>query len=220
VVVHRRVDNAIKTNSFTKRKYLSKNVDAWVAISSKIHSILMDYGIDKSKLNLIKDGMPQPVYRYKNKSEAKRVLLDSLAINEEINVPLIGFASAVDGQKNPLLFVNLIHQLKKQGLRFNAIMAGTGKLENDVLNKIKELDLEDTISYLGFRKNIQDIFQAIDIFVLPSKNEGLGTVLLEAAHSHSSLLASDVGGIGEVVLHEKTGLLAKAMLSKNLVLQE
>jgi len=89
-------------------------------------------------------------------------------------------------------------------------MAGSGKLEDEVLTKIRELDLEDTISYLGFIKNIQDVFQAIDIFVLPSKNEGLGTVLLEAAYAHSSLLASDVGGIGEIVLHEKTGLLAEA----------
>jgi len=204
------VDNTIKTNAFTKRKYLSSKVDAWVAISSKIHSILVDYGVDRSKVSLIKSSIPEPNYRYKNKAEAKSVLLNSLGLSEKNSVPLIAFASAIDSQKNPILFVNLIHQLKKQGLSFSAIMAGSGKLEGQVRAKIQELGLKDEISYLGFRENIQDIFQAIDIFVLPSKNEGLGTVLLEAAYSNSSIIASDVGGIGEIVLHEKTGLLAEA----------
>jgi len=102
VIVHRRVDNAIKTNSFTKRKYLSHQVDAWVAISSKIHSILINYGIDKSKLNLIKSSIPEPVYRFMSKAEAKSVLLDSLSKKDDENLPLIGFAAAMDSQKNPV----------------------------------------------------------------------------------------------------------------------
>jgi len=121
LVVHRRVDNSIKRNSFTKRKYLSEKVDAWVAISSKIYSILIDYGIDKGKLNLIKSSIPKPIYRYQSKAEAKSILLNSLGENENIDLPLIAFASAVDNQKNPILFVNLIHQLREQGLSFNVI---------------------------------------------------------------------------------------------------
>ena len=60
---------------------------------------------------------------------------------------------------------------------------------------------------LGFIKEVSPVFSALDIFVLPSRNEGLGTVLLEAAFAKVVLIASNVGGIGEVVIHHKTGCL-------------
>ena len=60
---------------------------------------------------------------------------------------------------------------------------------------------------LGFVEEVSILFSALDIFVLPSRNEGLGTVLLEAALSEPALVASNVGGIGEIVIEKQTGRL-------------
>jgi glycosyltransferase involved in cell wall biosynthesis len=208
VVVHRRVDNSIKGSYFTRKKYLSEKIDAWLAVSDKTYAMLESYGVDSERMYLVKDGIPEQKYNFPDKQSAKNNLIQAFGWHQKDM--LIGFVSAVDNQKNPLLFVDMIAQLKRDGILCNAVIAGTGKLEEAVKDKITALGLSETIKLLGFVGNVQDIFQGLDVFVLPSRNEGLGTVLLEAALAESVIVASDVGGIGEVVKHKKTGFLASS----------
>ena len=208
VVVHRRVENSIKTSYLTRKKYLSKNIDAWFAISDKTYEILENYGIPSNRIFLVKDGIPDQNYNFSGKKSAKNSLIRKYDWNDEDL--LIGFVSALDRQKNPSLFIEMVAQLRSKGIRCNAVIAGTGKQEAILNDEIIANGLSENIKLLGFIESVQDVFQGLDVFVLPSRKEGLGTVLLEAALAKCAIVASDVGGIGEVIKHKQTGFLASS----------
>jgi len=215
VVVHRRVDNSIKTSWFSKTKYLSKKIDRWIAISSKIASILENYGVEKNRISTIKSSVDVSSFVNLDKQAAKQTFCDQY--HWDIQMPIVGFVGAVDSQKNPQLFVRVIAKLIDQDQKVNALIAGDGKLFNEIAAEVDRLNLTKNVKLLGFVENTIDVFSAIDIFFLPSRNEGLGTVLMEAVHAECSIVAADVGGISEIIINEKTGLLVSTDTEKDCI---
>lgn len=96
-----------------------------------------------------------------------------------------------------------------------AIISGGDEREN--LEKlIRELNVEDRVFLLGARDNAYQYLKGFDIFILPSLSETFGYVLLEASLAELPVIASDVGGIPDVVDHEKNGLLIPSRDAKAL----
>ena len=73
-----------------------------------------------------------------------------------------------------------------------------------------ELGIEDNVVWLGRRSDVQDILPMADVYVHPSRSEGLGSVLLEASVAGLPLVGSRVGGIPEIVQHNVNGMLVEA----------
>jgi len=67
--------------------------------------------------------------------------------------------------------------------------------------------LAERVRFLGSRSDVGDLLAACDVFVLPSRREGLGVAALEAMAAGRPVIAADVGGLGQAVVHEGTGLL-------------
>lgn len=208
LVVHRRVDNPIKTRRSTRAKYVSLQVDKFICVSQAIADILIDYGVAQGKIELIYDSIDASVYQNKDRQTAKTDLVTAQGWDQ--NVPLIGFISAIDHQKNPELFVDIVKGVLARGVEVNAVMAGDGKLLDTIWAQIASDGLANNLRLLGFVKDVARLFPALDIFILPSRNEGLGTVMLEAIAAKTVVVAADVGGIGEVILDLKTGRLIEA----------
>jgi glycosyltransferase involved in cell wall biosynthesis len=87
------------------------------------------------------------------------------------------------------------------------IFAGDGYLRQDLENLVASLCLKDYTIFTGFRKDIPELTAIFDVAVLPSFFEGLGRSLLEAMVLGKPVVATDVGGIPEVVKHNKNGFL-------------
>lgn len=87
------------------------------------------------------------------------------------------------------------------------VIVGEGPQEGVVRDLIKELGISERVRMLGARPDVKDLLTAVDSFVLSSKFEGLPMVLLEAAATELPIVATDVGGVGEIVQHGKTGYL-------------
>ncbi len=87
------------------------------------------------------------------------------------------------------------------------IYVGKGDLENDLKEKASQMGVSDKVKFLGWRNDISEIMQVFDIFVLPSLNEGMGRVLVEAMASGKPVVASNTGGIPDLVKNNETGLL-------------
>lgn len=79
--------------------------------------------------------------------------------------------------------------------------------ESYLYNMTKQLQLENNVMWLGIRNDIADIMPAVDIYVHPSLQEGLGMVNMEAAVASVPLVGSDVGGIPEIIQNGKNGFL-------------
>jgi glycosyltransferase involved in cell wall biosynthesis len=72
---------------------------------------------------------------------------------------------------------------------------------------VRKLEVEDFVFFLGFREDVPRILASLDLFVLSSYLEGMGSSILDAMASRLPVVASKVGGIPEVVIHGRTGLL-------------
>jgi glycosyltransferase involved in cell wall biosynthesis len=87
------------------------------------------------------------------------------------------------------------------------VYVGKGDLEEEVKGQAYRAGVSDKVKFLGWRDDIPEIMQILDIFVLPSLNEGMGRVLVEAMASGKPLVASNVGGIPDLVKHGYNGFL-------------
>ncbi|HBX46825.1 MAG TPA: hypothetical protein DEG28_13230 [Porphyromonadaceae bacterium] len=112
----------------------------------------------------------------------------------------LGFIGNLYSIKNVLILPEIFHQLQKDGMDVTYIIVGNGELEQSLKNKIKNLNIKNVL-YLGKQEpeNIPNIMNCLDILVIPSLNEGLPMVTLEALACGVKVVGSDVGGIPEVI---------------------
>lgn len=206
VVVHRRVDNVIKDRWSTRRKYLNEGVDHFVAISYCIGQMLLEYGVPQDKVSVVRSAVDPAPYQRLNRGECSSLWRKKLGIDPKLF--LFGSASALSDQKAPDVLLNTIALMKKQGpLGFHCIMAGDGDMKEQLLKQQRELGLEKDVTFTGFVENIPELLSALDCLLLPSRNEGLGTLVLEGMLAQTPVIGSSVGGIPEMIHQGETGLL-------------
>ena len=90
------------------------------------------------------------------------------------------FVGRLDPQKNPIFLLEVFHELKKLRSDAKLLVVGDGILNQQMCEKIKEMKIDDDVQFLGSRKDVNKLLQAADVFLLPSKFEGLGIALIEA----------------------------------------
>lgn len=93
---------------------------------------------------------------------------------------VVGHIGRFEAQKNSVHMIEIFAAIAKKESKAVLCLIGDGKLKNDVLKKIKELGIESQVDYLGRREDIQQFYNAMDCFILPSLYEGLPVVGLEA----------------------------------------
>ncbi len=100
-----------------------------------------------------------------------------------------------------------IQQKWDSNVRPRLLVAGEGPLDLSLRVLAVKLGIADNVIFTGFRRDVPDVTAAIDIAVLPSAFEGMGRVLLEAMAAAKPVVASNVGGIPDLVDHDANGLL-------------
>ena len=208
VVVHRRVDNPIKDRWSTRRKYSSDEVDRFVAISYFIGQMLVEYGLPQERVSVVRSAVDHRPYEGLNRKECASKWRRQLEIDESLF--LFGSASALSEQKAPDILVQSLALLRDQSqakVGFHCVFAGVGDMKDELLKLTKKLELENYVTFAGFVDDIPELLSALDCLVLPSRNEGLGTLVLEAMLAGTPVVGCSVGGIPEMVHQEETGLL-------------
>jgi L-malate glycosyltransferase len=111
-------------------------------------------------------------------------------------------------QKGHIHLIRALPDVIKEIPNAYVLMVGDGYLKEKLEEETKRLELEDRVLFLGFRKDTPQLLMGSDVFAFPSVWEGQGLILFEAFFSKIPIVASNTGGIPEVVIHEETGLLA------------
>lgn len=206
LVVHRRVDYRPKHGVWSRRKYLSPAVDRYIAISEAVRSILMDYGVPANRIALARSAVPMGRYTEIDRQKAREALARAYGVAPDQS--FIGNASALTHQKGYETLLLAFGLLKVQGVRFHGFIAGDGELRDALERQRVELGLEHDVTFLGFIDDVASFLAGLDLLAVPSRFEGLGTIILDGIDAGLCVVASNVGGIPEIIEDEKTGLLA------------
>lgn len=182
-----------------------------------LHKYFLEAGYKKEKLFFIR-----------NFVDSQKFLPPSAtAKNEYVRILLAGHLSHVKGQKEA---IEVCGELVKEGHKIKLYFAGKDnssqqKYEQELKELVQKLSLEKEIIFLSKVDNMLAEYHKADIFLLPSLQEGLPLVVLEAMSAGLPVVATDVDGTGEAVDDGKTGYLVpladgladKAQLKKKLL---
>ncbi len=124
--------------------------------------------------------------------------------------PIIAHAAILRGEKGHSILLQALFEVKKTHPDVRYVMAGEGQEKPLLERMIGELGLRENVFLAGILQNIAPLLKVSDMAVLPSLVESLGMFQIEAQYLGVPTIASDVGGIPETIMHQKTGLMVKA----------
>jgi glycosyltransferase involved in cell wall biosynthesis len=198
----RRVDFSVNKNFISHYKYTNRYVDKIVAISENIKRVLVNDGVSESNIEVIRSGVD--IHKFDHIGSDLQLKKEFQLDNDSL---IVGTVAALVGHKD---YPNLLRAAKivlDKDPKIVFIAAGDGKNREEIHKLKEELDLGDRFKFLGYREDIGELLKIMDIFVLGSKKEGLGTSTLDAMSVGLPVIGTDAGGIPEVIDHGYNGLI-------------
>ena len=135
-----------------------------------------DKEYDKENVYLLNNAIDLEKFKYNN--DIRKKMRKSLDISDDTLV--IGHVGRFVEQKNHRFLIDIFNEVYKQNNNSLLLLAGQGPLIDEIKNKVKSLKLEKNVKFLGQRSDIDKLYQAFDVFLLPSLYEGLPVVGVEA----------------------------------------
>ena len=189
-----------------KFKLFAKLLTACVAISCQRKELMtQNLSIPADKIWLIHGGVD--LEKIAQQTIDQSTARQQLQISSADKVLLaLGHLGEIKGHD---ILIKAVHLIKSKVENLRLYIGGDGSdQERKVLQElIKSLDLEDSVVLLGQVSNPVTWFSACDLFVMAPREEGFGLVFAEAGAMARAVVATKVGGIQDIILHEKTGLL-------------
>lgn len=189
-------------------RFLNRRLCAFVAVSQYIAASLIRLGVPPEKVCYVHNGVAI------DELPGEKPDNWSAELKKDEGAPVvIGIVGQIGEWKGHDDLVAALGELRKAELPFTCTVFGKG--EPEYVNKLKEsiehYGLMTNISYAGFVENTRDIYQSIDICVVPSRcQESFGMVAAEAAFFGAPVVATRRGGLPEIVLDGVTGYLVDA----------
>ena len=200
VVASRRVDFPPNKNFFSRWKYAQP--DRIIAISECIARVMRNFGIPESILRTVHSGI-----------DLKRFDVAPLS-RAEIGIPegvsLAGNVAALVGHKDHATLLDAVPAILREAPEFRLVIAGEGPLRPQLEAQIARLEIGESVTLLGQRNDVPRLLRALDLFIMSSSEEGLGTSVLDAMACGVPVVATNAGGIPEMVRDRETGLLVAA----------
>lgn len=171
-------------------------VDVFVSVSQAALDVSAPaIGIPMDRCQVVYNGID--VNRFKLDSD-KRALRDQLDLPQDsMLVTMVGVMRPGKGQTYAIEAFKSLPDV-------HLVLVGDGELADDLKAQAAGMD---NVHFMGTRKDIPEILNASDVFILPSDIEALPTVLIEAGAAGLPVIASDVGGISEIIVDGTTGIL-------------
>lgn len=184
--------------------------DATIAVSEACRERLLLEGVPAAQIKVIYHGIDAQPYLAAQGASWRQQL--GLTANEPVIITVARLASV----KGLQYAVAAAATLKQQKLPFTWLFVGQGPELANLEAQVQSLDLGEAVRWLGFQTDIPGLLAAADVFVLPSLQEALGLVLLEAMAAALPVVATRVGGIPELIQSDQQGLLVPAGASTEL----
>ncbi|MCK5512598.1 MAG: glycosyltransferase family 4 protein, partial [Thermodesulfovibrionia bacterium] len=170
--------------------------------------------LEKQDLTAYKVAQPAKVVVINSGLELERyrgISIDAGKKRNELRVGqdtmLVGMIGRLEPVKGPEYFIEAIYFITEKFPEVRFLIAGDGALRNELEFRCKKLNIFDKLIFTGWREDVPEILSVLDIVVVPSLNEAVGRILIEAGACGKPVVATRVGGIPEVVQDNQTGIL-------------
>jgi glycosyltransferase involved in cell wall biosynthesis len=192
-IITRRVDNPIKKNILNRAIYERSRYT--IPLSTAIKNELL-----KISPNIDIKIIPSAYTKFKKRVDKNISLKDRFK-----NKFLIGHIGELDNShKGQIYLIEAIRMLMNEQNEIHLVMLGKGRDEQ----KLKEISKDlKYITFEGFVDNVDEYIESFDLFVFPSLHEGLGSILLDVMRHGIPIIATDVGGIPDIIKDEINGIL-------------
>ena len=201
IVVHRRVGFNPNKSLLSAIKYNHHSITKIICISEYVREIMNSGLADPKKTVTVYDGID--LHKFAGQSDTNIL---RKRFNLTIKHTLIGNISAITVEKDYVTFVDTASILLSIHPDLRFFIIGDGAQRQYISDYIKEKGLESKILMTGFLDNIQEILPELELILFTSVNEGLGTTLLDAFACRIPVVATNAGGIPEIVKNHITGL--------------
>lgn len=124
--------------------------------------------------------------------------------SDYVNIGIVGRLVPV---KNHKMLFRIAKRLRENKVKF--IIIGDGELRLELEKYVRELGIEDIVEFRGWIKDVSEIYRDLDILVLTSLNEGTPVSIIEAMAAARPVVATDVGGVRDIVENGKSGYLVE-----------
>lgn len=180
-----------------------QRVDAAVALTPTLETELRHLEFD-GPVWVIPNARRPDRFLVLDRAEERRRLCRELDLDP--NADLIGFVGHLVRQKRPERAIEVLARVRSLGRNAHLVMAGGGPLMDDVRAEAVTRGVQDHVSFLGHRNDVEHVFAAVDVLVLTSEDEGIPGVAIEAHMAGTPVVTFPVGGVSEVVADGVSGL--------------
>jgi len=200
---------AEKLFTFTERA-LARSTSRLIAISNKVRSELVDKLkiAPEEKCVVIKLGFD--LRKFLDDNSAKGRFRSDLGVSGD--TVLIGLVGRLVPIKNHKMFIDAARILlqKDKGLKVKFVIVGGGELKGKLEELVTKSGLKEYFAFTDWIKDLSGVYKDLDIVTLTSLNEGTPVSLIEAMASCRPVVATDVGGVSDIVINNENGFLVKS----------
>lgn len=186
-------------------RYMSKGVQAFLVKSDKVRDEVETIICSRKPVLSIKNGIDFNVY---NKN------IEGIEFRKAMNIPadaiVITTTGALEGHKGQRYLIDAVISLHQEYDKVYCWIAGGGSLHDELETYIQGNFADEYIKLIGNRKDVPNVLAASDVYVLPSLHEGLPNSLMEAMAMGLACVATNVGGVKELISQDELGIVVEA----------
>ena len=199
--------------------YFGPFISKWVVILERFiayftNKVIVFTELERKDLVAFKVTKPEKIVVINSGLELenyREVVIDAHGQRDELRTErdktMVGMIGRLEPVKGPEYLVEAAKLVIERFPKVKFLIVGEGSLRNKLELQCKKMDILDKIVFAGWREDIPKILSILDILVLPSLNEAVGRILIEAGACGVPVVVTDVGGVPEIVNDNQTGIL-------------
>ena len=187
--------------------YSSKYVAHFITVSKALKTkLIQDRKIPENKISVIYNGVE--LNKFNPDCYSSNGLRDSMGIEKDCLI--VGSIGRLVYQKGFKYLIEAAKVLHNKSNKIKFVIVGDGPEKENLRKMVEVFDISKSFTFTGVRFDIPQILAMYDIFVLPSVLEGLPRVIIEAMAMAKPIVATDINGVREQLVHDCTGLIVPA----------
>ncbi len=184
--------------------FLVRQASSIVTNSQSVKGRFKPFRRAKNKVRVVYNGFD---FEQFNAKSVTRDLRKEFSFSS--GIPVIGMTGRMDWYKDYKTFLDAAKLVLDRFPTAQFLLAGSGQREYFLKQYAKSLQIANAVHFLGHQEEIVNTYAALDIFVLSTRSEGFGRVLVEALAMEKPVVATEVGGVVEIIKDGSSGLLVK-----------